>query len=189
MSNIVAPTHPQDALMAKPSFSMMWQAFPDHTKYPTLRELHTFIGGGLAKNIDIPGFGANGNTCAVRISRALNYGNLPISAKLVKSLGIGTMTGADGKLYIFRVRELKTYLRSALGVTPIKVSKDFNNAFIGNQGIVAFEVRGWSDASGHVALWNGSVFREEHDDYRNLKDDPKTTQVEASTNAMMLWKL
>jgi hypothetical protein len=175
--------------MAKPSFSMMWQAFPDHTKYPTLRDLHTFIGGALAKNIDEPGFGANGNTCAVRMSRALNYGNLPVSAKMVKSLGIATMTGADGKLYIFRVRELKIYLRSALGVTPSKVFKNFDQAFIGKQGIVAFDVSGWSDASGHVALWNGSAFREAHDDYRNLKDNPNTAQIEPSTTAMTLWEL
>jgi hypothetical protein len=123
------------------------------------------------------------------MSRALNYGNLPVSAKMVKSLGIATMTGADGKLYIFRVRELKIYLRSVLGVTPSKVFKNFDQAFIGKQGIVAFDVSGWSDASGHIALWNGSAFREAHDDYRNLKDNPNTAQIEPSTTAMTLWEL
>ena len=87
--------------MAKPNFALMWQAFPDHTKYPTLRDLHTFIGGTLVKNIDEPGFGPHGNTCAVRMSRALNYGNLPISAKLVRSLRVSTMTGADGSCISF----------------------------------------------------------------------------------------
>lgn len=175
--------------MAKPSFAMMWQAFPDHIKYPTLRDLHTFIGGSLITNIDVPGFGEKGNTCAVRMSRALNYGNLSVSAKLTNSLGIPTMTGADGKLYIFRVRQLKTYLHSALGVAPSKVSTDFDQAFAGKQGIVAFDVVGWNDASGHVALWDGATFREQHDDYRNLKDDPKTTRIEPATTAMTLWVL
>jgi hypothetical protein len=174
--------------MAQPNFKMMWKAFPDHEKYPMLRDLHMFIGGRLAKNIDVPGFGANGNTCAARMSRALNYGNMPISPKLTKSLGISTLTGTDGKLYIFRVRDMKKYLASAMGVTPQKVAKDFDKAFLGKQGIVAFEVSGWSDASGHVALWDGTAFREGHDDYRNLKDDPATPQVEASTVGMTLWE-
>ena len=175
--------------MSKPSFEMMWQAFPDHTKYPTLRDLHTFIGGALVKNIDVPGFGINGNTCAARISRALNYGNMPISAKLTESLGISTMIGADKKLYIFRVRDMKIYLASALGTTPNKVSKNFDKAFAGQQGIVTFDVTGWSNASGHVALWNGSSFREAEDDYRSLKDDPTTPQIEPSTQRMTLWSL
>lgn len=175
--------------MAKPLLEMMWLAFPDHAKYPTLRDLHTFVGGTLVKNIDEPGFGENGNTCAVRMSRAFNYGNLPVSRKLVKSLHLSTMTGADGMLYLFRVRELKVYLHSALGVTPIKVTKNFDTAFKGQKGIVAFDVSGWTDASGHVALWDGDSFREAHDDYRSLADDPATARVEASTRSMTLWPL
>lgn len=70
--------------MSKPSFKQMWVNFPTHKQYPTLRDLHTFIGGALLKNIGAPGFPANGNTCAVRLSRALNYGTMPISEKLAK---------------------------------------------------------------------------------------------------------
>ena len=168
----------------------MWDAFPDHAKYPTLRSLHNFIGGTLTKNIEVPGFGESGNTCGVRMSRALNYGALPISGKLVKSLGISTMTGGDGMLYIFRVRELKLYIRKVLSVTPIKETKTFGAAFASSKGIVAFDVSGWSDASGHVALWDGTTFREPaHDDFRNQRDNPKTTIVEATTTSMTLWAL
>ncbi len=172
--------------MAKPNFDLMWTAFPDHAMYPTLRDLHNFIGGTLTKNIDGPGFGPNGNTCAVRMSRALNYGGMPVSGKLVKSLELSTMTGADHKLYMFRVRDMKKYLKAALAVAPKMVTKDFTSAFSGTRGIVAFDVQGWSDASGHVALWDGSAFREAHDDYRNVRDDPSTTTVER-TQAMSLW--
>ena len=80
-------------------------------------------------------------------------------------------------------------MKEALGVTPIQVRKNFSSAFSSKQGIVAFDVLGWSDASGHVALWNGSSFREKHDDYRGLKDDPKTSVVEAATNSMSLWEI
>jgi hypothetical protein len=177
--------------MAKSNFQMMWDAFPDHTKYPTLRSLFTFIGGSLTKNIDSPGFGESGNTCAVRMSRALNYATLPIAAKLVKKLSIETMTGDDGKLYIFRVREMRTYLKSTLGGTPSTVTKGFDTAFVKKKGIVAFDVDGWSDASGHLTLWDGSAFREPvHDDFRNLKDDPNTKKVvEPHTTKMTLWEL
>ena len=173
--------------MATPNFEMMWKAFPDHVKYPTLSDLHNYIGGTLKKNIGVPGFGPAGNTCAVRMSRALNYGSFPISAKLIKSLQLSTMAGADGMLYIFRVRELRTYLNAALAVTPSKVSKNFASAFAQKRGIVSFEVMGWNDASGHIALWDKSAFREPHDDYRSLKDDPKTTVKEATTKSMSLW--
>jgi hypothetical protein len=175
--------------MALPNFDLMWTNFPDHTKYPTLRDLHNFIGGTLAKNIDIPGFGANGNTCAVRLSRALNYGSMPISGNITKSLKISTMTGGDGKLYIFRVREMKAYLAAALAVTPVKVTDKFGEAFSGKRGLVSFDVSGWSDASGHVALWDGSDFREPHDDYRNLSDNPLTPVIEGTTQAMTLWEI
>jgi hypothetical protein len=175
--------------MAKPSFDLMWLNFPDHKKYPTLRDLHTYIGGALAKNITSAGFGPNGNTCAARLSRALNYGNMPISGKLTKSLGISTLTGGDGKLYIFRVRDMKKYLSNALGVSPLRITSGFENAFPARRGLVSFDVGGWSDASGHVALWDGLDFREAHDDYRSLKDDPSTPQKEAAVQAMTLWEI
>lgn len=176
--------------MSKPNFKMMWDHFPTHKKYPTLRSLHTFIGGALVKNIEAQGFGPNGNTCAVRMSRALNYAHFPISAKQAKAHKISTMTGADGKLYIYRVRELKVYLEAVLGVTPIKVFKDFDKAFMGRQGVVVFEVSGWRSAGGHIALWNGKEFREDsHDDYRNQRDDPATAINEGTTTGMTLWPL
>jgi len=117
----------------------------------------------------------------VRMSRALNYGNLPISAKIAKDLRIPVMTGADSRLYIFRVRELKAYLHAAIGVSPVVVTKGFNKAFANQRGIIAFDVAGWPDASGHVALWDGKLFRDGGDDYRNQTDDPSTSRVEGTT--------
>ncbi len=176
--------------MAKPDFALMWKSFPDHDRYPTLTSLHTFIGGQLEKNINIPGFGPNGNTCAVRMSRALNYAGFPLSSKVLSALKLHPLTGADKKLYLFRVSEMSTYVANALGVTPITVTKDFDSAFAGKRGIVAFSVKGWSNASGHLALWDGVNFKEPgHDDYRNLKDNPATPLVEPQTTRMMLWPL
>lgn len=172
--------------MAQPSFKRMWEQFPDHDKYPTLTSLHTFIGGQLARNIEEPGFGPNGNTCAVRMSRALNYGGLPISGKLLSHLKLSSMAGADHKHYLFRVREMKVFIANALGVTPVHATKDFQHAFAGKRGIVAFAVSGWSDASGHVALWDGSHFREEHDNYAASL---AAAGGKAHVTSMTLWHL
>ena len=177
-------------LVAKPNLDLMWKIFPDHTLYPTLTTLFTYIGGQLASNVQVPGFGPTGNTCAVRMSRAFNYGAMPISAKLVASLRLHPLVGADKRPYLFRVSEMRTYIAHALGVASRTVTRNFNTAFTGKRGIVAFEVRGWSDASGHVALWNGSAFKEpKHDDFRLLADDPATPKHEPATTRMTLWPL
>ena len=176
--------------MAQPNFAMMWANFPDHKKYPTLRALHTSIGGQLAVNITARGFGPNGNTCAVRLSRAMNYGNMPIRANLAQRLGVATLTGADGHAYIYRVRELGAYLNAAIGVTPKRITKQFSNAFVDQRGLVLFEVEGWGSAGGHAALWDGKHFREaEHDDYRAQRDNPVTPGNEGTTIGMILWPL
>jgi hypothetical protein len=67
---------------------------------------------------------------------------MPISAKIVNAHRIETMTGIDGKLYVFRIRELKQYLKIALGVAPVKVFREFQHAFDGRHGIVVFDVIG-----------------------------------------------
>ena len=174
--------------MTQPNFLLAWAAYPDHKRYRTLATLHHFIGGTLQQNIETPGFSPLGNTCAVRMSRALNYGAMPINAKITRRLKIPTMTGGDGKLYIYRVAALKLYLQEALGATPIKVFKDFDTAFHGTRGIVAFDIAGWQSSSGHIALWDGKQFREmEYDDYRRQRDDPATHGNEGTITGMTLW--
>jgi hypothetical protein len=84
----------------------------------------------------------------------------------------------------------RIYLANALGTTPQRVRKDFGTAFAGRRGIVAFKVDGWQTATGHIALWNGTQFREDdHDDYRQQRDDPTTVQNEGTTVEMLLWPL
>lgn len=176
--------------MAKPDFALMWKAFPDHAIYPTLTSLHTFIGGQLANNINVPGFGPNGNTCAVRMSRALNYGSMPIKSKLISQWKLSGLFGADKKLYLFRVADTATYIARTVAVTPVIATKDFATAFKGKRGIVAFTVNGWGDATGHLALWDGAGFKEPaHDDFRSLRDDPATPKPEPQTMRMTLWPL
>lgn len=176
--------------MAQPNFALMWQNFPDHAKYPTLTALFNSIGGQLVRNVGVPGFGPSGNTCAVRMSRALNYSTMPISSKEVAALKLATLKGADDMPYLFRVRELNTYLHAALGVKPQTVSAGFDSVFAKSRGIVSFKIEGWTDASGHFALWDGTQFKEPRfDDYRGLRDDPATARREPRTTSMTLWAL
>lgn len=42
--------------MIKPNFQRLWFAFPDHTKYRSLKDLYTALGGTADKNINLREF-------------------------------------------------------------------------------------------------------------------------------------
>jgi len=151
--------------MAKPVLSSIWAAFPDHVTHPTLRDLYTHLGGTAARNIETPGFGPNGNTCASRLSMAFNAGGAPITIAAARAAGAQTLGAADGARIIFRVTEFRAYLIRLLGKPSLDDASPYDSAFRGRRGIVAFTVS-WSDASGHIALWDGARYREpKHDNY------------------------
>lgn len=148
----------------KPVFDKLWKAFPDHSSYPSLRDLYSWLGGKAAANIDSPGFGANGNTCASRLSVAFNKSGAPITHASATLAHAATITAGDGSLIIFRVSEFRAYLLRTLGKPSIDDASPFDDSFKGKRGIIAFTVN-WNDASGHIALWNGAGYRETHDNY------------------------
>jgi len=172
----------------RPSWSDMDKHYPDtRTKTP---ELYDQKIGGRFKGLYLnPGYQ---NTCAVRMSYALNRSGLKLAA--APSPG-GSIPGADGYQYWIRVSDLKQHLakrfRGAdeeLQLSPISASLIGENDAISRQfkervktaqawldtklarrnGIVVFEVSGWGDASGHFTLWNGVTrtlaYAEGHDD-------------------------
>lgn len=95
------------------------------------------------------------NCCAIRISRALNGAGAPIPKSYP---GLVTVSGADGKRYALRVKELLVYLRATYGAPTLSVRGGaVDDSFRGKQGIIVFDVRIWNDASGHVDLWDGST--------------------------------
>jgi hypothetical protein len=152
-------------MILKPKLMNLWNAFPDHTQYPTLKDLYEMLGGTAAKNIYVPGFGPKGNTCASRMSVALNKGGSPISRSVALAAKARTISAADNSQIIFGVADLRNYLLHTLGKPQIDSDSPFDSAFRGKKGIIAFSVN-WSDATGHIALWNGANYREPaHDDY------------------------
>lgn len=122
------------------------------------------------------------NTCAMRISKSLNYcsGN-----EIPRLKTLLTIPGVDKKRYAVRVSELKKYMLSKYGAPMVLNASPTgvidNSPIQAKQGIIAFDVAGWTDASGHFTLWNGTelVYAGGHD-YFNLYhtfDNGKTLRV------------
>ncbi|WP_338849569.1 T6SS effector amidase Tae4 family protein [Massilia sp. W12] len=130
-----------------------------------MKDLYSALGGAAEKNIHLPGFGPNGNTCASRLSVAFNKSGAPIDAGLASTVGALTLGTANGNRIIFRVADFRKYLLKCLGKPTIDNTRPFDDAFRKRKGIIAFSVN-WQGASGHIALWNGHTYREpEHDNY------------------------
>lgn len=154
-----------ESAMLVPDFFKLWDAFPTHNAYPTMGSLYGKLGGGAAVAIEWEGFGEHGNTCASRLSVALNEGGYPIHASVCANLDISTLKAADSSHIIFRVRDFRRYLFELYGRPDLDDVPPCDDLFLGQRGIVAFKVQGWTDATGHIALYDGASYREaEHDD-------------------------
>jgi Type VI secretion system (T6SS), amidase effector protein 4 len=97
------------------------------------------------------------NTCVIRVSKAFNYTG-DTEDEIPKQDGLLTVKGADKKNYAIRVEEFIHFLRDEFG-PPDVVRSDANisiAAFQNKTGIIAWHVSGWSDATGHFTLWDGS---------------------------------
>lgn len=126
-----------------PPYSLLKKNFPAHG----LDAVKKLIGGGAdADYIQ--------NACALRISRALNYSGAPLPPG--SSDTFVRVKGADGMRYALRMRELRRHLQRTFG-PPSLLTKEKSppSSWQTNKGIIVFEVSGWSNATGHMDLWNG----------------------------------
>jgi hypothetical protein len=93
--------------------------YPNKKDYPDAESLYNLIGGKMDKMYDADVEAGNANyinTCAVRISRALNYSGMEIPADAGK--GIRTFKGGDNKNYIISAIEMVDYLTKNYGKQP-----------------------------------------------------------------------
>lgn len=150
-----------DNHMAKPNFKLMWAGFPTRLEYRDLEALFTHLGGAAAKNIHADGFGPKGNTCAVRMSMALQAGGVMISG----GAGIRTLGTASGKRIIYGVADMRRFLERELGKPERDVTLPFDSDFAKRKGIISFGVTGWGNATGHIALIDEGVYRDTGDNY------------------------
>ena len=140
----------------KPTWSSFWAEYPDYGTYPDSDAVKKEIGGAVdAAYI--------ANTCAVRLSRGLNYSGAPLPAQFA---GLLTVKGGDGKRYALRVAEMRKWLPQVLGKPDFDHTKKEGEAFAKStlasmKGIIAFDIR-FSDATGHLDAWDGNVFSSEY---------------------------
>jgi len=128
------------------NFQQMWAEYPQGTS----DEVKARVGGAVKADWVT-------NTCVIRVSRSLNYSGFAIP---VRTPGFATLKGGDGKRYGLRVLEFKTYLRAQYGAPQVTHAYEGDGgtapeAIMGKQGILCFDVSGWSDATGHFDLWDG----------------------------------
>lgn len=125
----------------RPSFTQMWKHFSDINH--SVPQVGKIIGGKVGTNINSNIFR---NACALRMSYALNRSGIKIPHNESRWK---TSSGADKNWYIYRVEDMVTFLNDRFG------SADITSNFTGEKGIILFNVSGWSDATGHVTLWDG----------------------------------
>ncbi len=119
----------------------MWSTYPKGS----IEDVFNLIGGKVQAN-------NFANSCTIKVSRSLNYnGNqiyfIPLNL---------TVSGKDGKWYIYCVTELIKYLTRKYGKPDLVVKGAFyESKFKRKKGIIVFNVDAWDDASGHASLWNG----------------------------------
>jgi hypothetical protein len=123
------------------------------------KEVFAEIGGKVKLNYDI---GVFKNACSTRISKALNYSlgghEIPFF-KTKDSDGndvVQVSSGGKKLWYIYRVKALIEYLTLTYGTPKVVDVGKYKQMLKAKKGIIIFEVKGWSDASGHADLWDGS---------------------------------
>ncbi len=106
------------------------------------------IGGHIQINIDS---GVFQNACPIRMSYVLN--KCGVSVPRGKKYAV--VSGKDKKQYMYRVNDMIGYLEEIFGKPDMTIRSPKFSDFSGKKGIIVFSGSGWSNARGHVTLWNG----------------------------------
>ena len=139
--------------MKRPNFLQAWQRYNEINI--SVLDVGKKIGGNVGLNISLgeqdplQGFT---NACAIRMSYVFNYTGVKILRGDWK-----TVSGADKNWYIYRVKDFLLYMNRMYGRPDWLINNPTVDNFKGLNGILIFTVNGWSDASGHATLWNGTV--------------------------------
>ncbi|WDF53933.1 T6SS effector amidase Tae4 family protein [Mucilaginibacter sp. KACC 22063] len=97
-----------------PSYNRFYDAFPKHsdTRFDTPIKMYTAVGGEVLNQYNLSGAR---NTCALRISRALNY-----SGVTIPDIKDQTYKGSDNKFYFLGAAKLKAWMIKTFG-PPTKI--------------------------------------------------------------------
>ena len=136
-----------------PTFETLIDKFP-HNRFGDTLVKKTI--GGLV-NADYVS-----NTCAVRISRGLNYaGKEHQIPRDIPNPGGKVVPGDDKLRYILTVKVMKDYLKWRYGNPKVSIIIKKNqptnvSAVFNTKGIICFDTSIWVDATGHFTLWDGA---------------------------------
>jgi hypothetical protein len=133
--------------MPRPSFSLAWSKFLE-VNLP-VDQVGNRIGGNVQKNTES---GVFQNACPIRMSYVLNSTGVKIP-----HAGYAVVSGADKKSYIFRVNDMIRFLEKTFGQPDKIVKSPRPSDFAGFKGLLVIKGHGWTNATGHVTLWNGSI--------------------------------
>ena len=131
-----------NAFTTRPSYNKMQDEYPKGTS----EEAYTEIGGKVAHN-----FETNDNfenTCAIRMSRSLNYSGVKINFIKLK-----TGSGKDNNWYFYKVKDLEKFIVSKFGNPEFEGTYDELQS-LGLKGIVQFSVCDFTGATGHFDLYD-----------------------------------
>jgi hypothetical protein len=152
-----------------PSFDALVKAYPNPRTW-SVHAVKELIGGGADDTSAPPPQqwlgGDHGDTCTLRMSRALNYSGYPIPAHFP---GLRTVKGKDKLHYAFAVQEIHAWLKKKFGPPDIYVKGKpvKRDNFLEKKGIILFDINfglnrdGVTRALGHVDLWDGKTFYDE----------------------------
>ncbi len=139
-----------------PAITQLIDNFPDGKRDGAA--VAVLIGGSVQEHFEDEKFKAYKDTCAIRVSRALNVGGDPIpkgGGKLANPYmadkKIRTDKGGDGKFYIYSVYDLRAYLSGRYG-QPKKYKRSITQEELAKEnvkGIIVF-------AFWHADIWNGT---------------------------------
>jgi hypothetical protein len=115
-------------------------------------DVGTLIGGKVNYNINVltKVQGQFENACAIRMSYVLNNTGFKIPY-----IPNQTVSGKNGNWYIYKVKTIIKYLEKIFGKPDHTITNPTSSKISSYKGIIVFEVDEWSNASGHVTIWDG----------------------------------
>src|SRR5436190_7133779 len=130
--------------MAIPDFSLLRHHYPDYDRYRQPDQVRKLIGGEVNDG-DIT------NTCTIRMCHAMNEVGVVVP---MLWQGITSRRGKNKKYYIIRVVNFRPWMVAKFGKPDLDFPKESGKAFDrkalkGKEGIIAFEIGAFNDATGH----------------------------------------
>lgn len=102
---------------------------------------------------------------------------------LIPSAGYAVSIGVARKCYMYRANDMMAFLKRTFRVPDRPASAPTAAAFHAAKGILVVTGHGWSNALGHVTLWNGATCS----DHCHLAADPDNGTFTPETTS--LWVL